>query len=277
MRKPAQRGAQDLRNAATRAADTDRIQVAQLLTDAAAQGQLQMSDYEDRLTKAYAAQTYEELDRLRADLLGSSMSPQRGGATKPAPSMLLLAIMSAFERRGRWNVPKKLTTFALWGGGVIDLRYADFTSTHHAVPLDLDIDFGRQQDGLPTHDRGGVDLDFGGGEVGVAEVDHAASPQCERRQLLRHVPAAAPLERAHDGQQQHRRRGLDGATALGTHRRPEQVGPQTIQFFVRLRRVGLGEAVFVIAHLQLALSCGVGEQLRYLNAIGVGGTRRRVP
>jgi hypothetical protein len=59
MRKSAQRGAQDLRNAATRAADTDRIQVAQLLTDAAAQGQLQMSDYEDRLTKAYAAQTYE--------------------------------------------------------------------------------------------------------------------------------------------------------------------------------------------------------------------------
>jgi hypothetical protein len=129
MRKSAQRGAQDRRDAVTRAADTDRIELAQLLTDAAAQGQLQMSDYEDRLTKAYAAQSYEELDRLRADLLGSSMSPQRGGATKPAPSMLLLAVMSAFERRGRWNVPKKLTTFALWGGGVIDLRYADFTST----------------------------------------------------------------------------------------------------------------------------------------------------
>jgi Domain of unknown function (DUF1707) len=111
-----------------RAADTDRIQVAQLLTDAAAQGRLQMSDYEDRLTRAYAAQTYDELDRLRSDLLGSSVSPQRGGECKPAPSMLLVAIMSAFERRGRWNVPKKLTTFALWGGGVIDLRYADFTS-----------------------------------------------------------------------------------------------------------------------------------------------------
>jgi hypothetical protein len=129
MRNPAQRGAQDQRNAATRAADSDRIQVAQLLTDAAAQGHLQMSDYEDRLTRAYAAKTYEELDRLRSDLLGSSVSPRRGGAPKPAPSMLLLAIMSAFERRGRWNVPKKLTTFALWGGGVIDLRYADFTST----------------------------------------------------------------------------------------------------------------------------------------------------
>jgi hypothetical protein len=129
MKNPAQRGAQDQRNAATRAADTDRIQVAQLLTDAAAQGQLQMSEYEDRLTRAYAAKTYDELDRLRSDLLGSSVSPRHGGAPKPAPSMLLLAIMSAFERRGRWNVPKKLTTFALWGGGVIDLRYADFTST----------------------------------------------------------------------------------------------------------------------------------------------------
>jgi hypothetical protein len=124
----AQRGGPDQRNATARAADTDRIQVAQLLTDAAAQGRLQMSDYEDRLAKAYAAQTYDELDRLRSDLLGSSVSPQRGGACQPAPSMLLLAIMSAFERRGRWNVPKKLTTFALWGGGVIDLRYADFTS-----------------------------------------------------------------------------------------------------------------------------------------------------
>ena len=129
MSKKVQRGVHDERDTSTRAADTDRIQVAQLLTDAAAQGRLQMSDYEDRLTRAYAARTYAELDSLRSDLIGSSVSAPGGGAGKPAPSMLLLAIMSAFERRGRWNVPKKLTTFALWGGGVIDLRYADFTST----------------------------------------------------------------------------------------------------------------------------------------------------
>jgi hypothetical protein len=35
--------------------------------------------------------------------------------------------MSGFERRGRWNVPRRMTTFTLWGGGVVDLRYADFT------------------------------------------------------------------------------------------------------------------------------------------------------
>src|SRR3954469_15979966 len=116
------------RNAGLRAADTDRIHVAQLLTDAAAQGRLPMSEYEDRLAKAYAAQTYGDLARLSADLPGATTAVPTGGPCRPAPSTLLLAIMSGFERRGRWNVPRRMTTFALWGGGVVDLRYADFTS-----------------------------------------------------------------------------------------------------------------------------------------------------
>lgn len=114
-------------DASLRAADDDRIQVAQLLTDAVAQGRLQLDEYEDRLGKAYAAQTYEELDALSADLPG--IANTRRGACKPAPSTVLLAIMSGFERRGRWNVPRKLTTLTLFGGGVVDLRYADFTSS----------------------------------------------------------------------------------------------------------------------------------------------------
>jgi Domain of unknown function (DUF1707) len=112
--------------AADRALRDDRIQVAQLLTDASAQGRLDLTEYEDRLAKAYAATTYSELDRLSADLPG--IANTRRGACQPAPSTVLLAIMSGFERRGRWNVPRKLTTFTLWGGGVVDLRYADFTS-----------------------------------------------------------------------------------------------------------------------------------------------------
>lgn len=126
MSNSAQRGRWEERPHATA---TDRIQLAQLLAEAVAQGRLQMSDFEDRLTKAYAASTYRELDQLRADLPGSSVSARRGGDCHPAPSTLLLGIMSGFERRGRWNVPKKLTTFTFWGSGVVDLRYADFTST----------------------------------------------------------------------------------------------------------------------------------------------------
>ena len=129
MNNSAQNDATEARDEWSRASDTDRIHIAQLLAYAAEQGRLEMKDYEDRLTRAYAATTYQELDQLREDLLGSPVNPRRGGKVNPAPSTLLLALMSGFERRGRWNVPKKLTTFTLWGSGVLDLRYADFTST----------------------------------------------------------------------------------------------------------------------------------------------------
>lgn len=110
MSNSTQRDAEDTRDEPSRAADTDRIQIAQLLAYAAEQGRLQLNDYEDRLTRAYAAKTYEELDQLRADLPGAPISPRRGGKPNPAPSTLLLALLSGFERRGRWNVPKKLTS-----------------------------------------------------------------------------------------------------------------------------------------------------------------------
>lgn len=149
-----------------RAADTDRIQVAQLLTDAAAQGRLQLPEYEDRLTRAYAAQTYDELDRLSADLPGAITRGRSGGPCRPAPSTMLLAIMSGFERRGRWNVPRRLTTFALFGGGVVDLRYADFTSPE--VEIHSYSIFGGQTILVPPE----VNVDLRG--VGVmGAFDHA--------------------------------------------------------------------------------------------------------
>jgi hypothetical protein len=138
MSNGAQNDAKKARDDSSRAADTDRIQLAQLLAYAAEQGRLPLQDYEDRLTRAYAATTYDQLEELRADLPGSAVSPVRGGKQNPAPSTLLLALLSGFERRGRWNVPKKLTTFTFWGSGVLDLRYADFTSTEvdiHAVSI----------------------------------------------------------------------------------------------------------------------------------------------
>jgi hypothetical protein len=128
MSNSAQRDAKAAGGQTPRAADTDRMQLAQLLAFAAEQGRLQLKDFEERLTRAYAATTYEELDDLRADLPGS-VAPRRGVKPNPAPSMLLLALVSGFERRGRWNIPKKLTTVTFWGSGVLDLRYADFTST----------------------------------------------------------------------------------------------------------------------------------------------------
>ena len=82
------------RNGSMRAADTDRIHVAQMLTDAAAKGRLPMTEYEDRLAKAYAAQTYDELERLSADLPGASTGAQR----RPVPTRTVHAAPGDPER-----------------------------------------------------------------------------------------------------------------------------------------------------------------------------------
>ncbi|MFN0142933.1 MAG: DUF1707 domain-containing protein [Mycobacterium sp.] len=114
------------RDTSPRTSDDDRIQVAQLLSEAAARGRLSLDEYEGRLAKAYGAASYEELERLTDDL--PEAMEYRRRKSRPAPSTMLMAILSGFERRGRWNVPGRMTTFTLFGGGVVDLRYADFTS-----------------------------------------------------------------------------------------------------------------------------------------------------
>ncbi len=116
------------RDAALGASDDDRIRVAQLLSEAAAHDRLTLEEYERRLSMAYAATSYDALERLTEDL-PEAMEYRRGKA-RPAPSTMLLAFLGGFERRGRWYVPGRLTTFTLFGGGVVDLRYADFTSAN---------------------------------------------------------------------------------------------------------------------------------------------------
>ena len=108
------------------ASDGDRIQVAQLLSEAASHGRLTLGEYESRLTRVYQTASYDDLERLTDDL--PEAMEFRRGTSRPAPSTMLLAILSGFERRGRWSIPGRMTTFTLFGGGVVDLRYADFTS-----------------------------------------------------------------------------------------------------------------------------------------------------
>ena len=66
------------RDASSRASDDDRIQVAQLLSEAAAHGRLTLEEYEERLTKAYAR---DQLRRTRTlDLRpagGHGVSPRQ--------------------------------------------------------------------------------------------------------------------------------------------------------------------------------------------------------
>jgi hypothetical protein len=78
-----------------RASDDDRIQVAQLLSEAASNGRLTLEDYEARLMKAYAASTYDQLERVVSDL--PEAMDYRRQKSRPAPSTMLLAISSTLR------------------------------------------------------------------------------------------------------------------------------------------------------------------------------------
>jgi hypothetical protein len=108
--------------------------VASVLRDAAAEGRLGFDELDERLTAAYAAKTYADLEPLTNDL------PDRGAA-QPVPagqsassgriggdptSHMAVGIMSGFRRAGTWVVPPEFTAVAIMGGGELDLREARF-------------------------------------------------------------------------------------------------------------------------------------------------------
>ncbi|MFE9254772.1 DUF1707 domain-containing protein [Streptomyces sp. NPDC006879] len=122
-----------------RASDADRERVVERLRDAVAEGRLDMSEFEERMEAAYTSRTYAELEPLTRDLPASagvrppvSLGKEVEGDDWPAriggeaTSSGAVAVMSGFQRAGRWTVPKRFNAFAFWGGGEIDLREARF-------------------------------------------------------------------------------------------------------------------------------------------------------
>jgi len=159
------------RDSSAQASADDRIQVAQLLSEAASNGRLTLAQFEDRLAQTYAADSYDQLQRLTNDL--PEAMEFRRGKSRPAPSTMLLAILSGFDRSGRWYVPGRMTTFTLFGGGVVDLRYADFTAS--SVEIHAYSIFGGQTFLLPPE----VNVDIKGrGVIGGfdTEVEGSGSP-----------------------------------------------------------------------------------------------------
>ncbi|MEH0555714.1 DUF1707 SHOCT-like domain-containing protein [Streptomyces sp. B21-101] len=127
-----------------RASDADRERVAEVLRDAVAEGRLDMAEFEERLEQTYAARTYRELAPVTRDLpvpgvvappvVSLQKEPSRDGGWAgrivggEGSSAWAVAVMSGFQRKGRWTVPRRFTCVAFWGGGEIDLREADFSA-----------------------------------------------------------------------------------------------------------------------------------------------------
>ncbi|TFV72916.1 DUF1707 domain-containing protein [Blastococcus sp. CT_GayMR19] len=71
-----------------RAADTDRAAVATVLGEHMSAGRLTLDEYDERLTRAYAARTFGELEALTADLppVSTGRAVETAPHTEPAPA-----------------------------------------------------------------------------------------------------------------------------------------------------------------------------------------------
>src|SRR3954452_14858713 len=81
---------EDMERAQMRAGDGDRQQVAARLKQALDEGRLDLSEYDERLQKTYAAKTFGDLNGLLDDLPGT-VPPERSqmqpvAAQAPAPT-----------------------------------------------------------------------------------------------------------------------------------------------------------------------------------------------
>ncbi|MFH8799311.1 DUF1707 domain-containing protein [Streptomyces sp. NPDC017936] len=126
-----------------RASDADRERVADVLRDALAEGRLDMAEFEERLEATYRARTYGELTPITRDLPAGGVVPPVISLRKEAAadgsraarivggegsSTWAVAVLSGFQRRGSWTLPRRFTCLALLGGGELDLREANFAA-----------------------------------------------------------------------------------------------------------------------------------------------------
>ncbi|MFI2432466.1 DUF1707 domain-containing protein [Streptomyces sp. NPDC018693] len=127
-----------------RASDADRERVAEVLRDALAEGRLDMEEFEERLEATYRARTYGELTPLTRDLpagpkvdMTKHPAERDGWAARivggEGSSHWAVAVMSGFQRKGRWTAPRRFNCVALCGGGEIDLREADFADREAVI------------------------------------------------------------------------------------------------------------------------------------------------
>lgn len=118
---------------APRASDQDREQVVERLREAAADGRLDMDEFNERMTSAYSARTRPELTPLLADLQAPS---GHDVVPKPAPEVgRISGALCSTDRRGLWEVPRRLDVSLFMASARLDLTAAQ-------VPAQMEIDVG---------------------------------------------------------------------------------------------------------------------------------------
>ncbi|MGW1195642.1 DUF1707 SHOCT-like domain-containing protein [Streptomyces sp. NPDC002536] len=105
---------------AQRASHADREAVVARLQQAATEGRLDFAELDARLEQALKAKTHSELAVLTADLRG-------GGEPDPGRPLVLKGGLPGVVRKGRWQVPARVTAHAGMGGVTLDFTQVDCT------------------------------------------------------------------------------------------------------------------------------------------------------
>jgi hypothetical protein len=120
-----------------RASDTDRDQVATVLSTAYAEGRLTREEHDERLDQLMAAKTFDDLLPITRDLVvvgtptpvATPQSTSRftiDTTGQSSDSDKMIAIFGGATRTGRWRVRRNISALALFGGIDLDLRDAIF-------------------------------------------------------------------------------------------------------------------------------------------------------
>ncbi|MCX5376162.1 DUF1707 domain-containing protein [Streptomyces sp. NBC_00091] len=116
-----------------RASDADRDRIAQILSDALAEGRLTAEEHSERLDTLYAVKTVGELDLLVRDLPAATAAhrPAAPAAGLPAPASAgpvetVVAVFSSSARKGRWRPGARTRAISVMGDVTIDLTEAVF-------------------------------------------------------------------------------------------------------------------------------------------------------
>ena len=115
-----------------RVSDRERDATIDLLAEAATDGRLTLDEYSDRADKALTSQTRDDLAVLTYDLatVRAASAPPAYPSADPTriPAEKVVAVFSSETRRGRWPVPARLGTMALFGECKIEMQDASLHS-----------------------------------------------------------------------------------------------------------------------------------------------------
>lgn len=125
-----------------RVSNRERDHAVGRLKDAVSEGLIDIDEFDERTSHALVARTRGDLDAVTSDL-------PAGPATRQGTEDVveLKGSMSSVERKGDWQVPRKLVL--RWRMGSVKLDFTEARIVHTVVEIELDVNGGSVEIRLP--------------------------------------------------------------------------------------------------------------------------------